>query len=1046
MKKLQLVVVVAVFSSLNAVALTELTTGTTTIDSTPPETEAYGINGGDLTITGSGTVVTQNIPSENTMGGVSFGNYWPWIKGVVTVENGAALESDTQLFRGSGVANTSQNNLTRKLVVQSGASAVFSPANGEAYIVGLENGGQQNAWVVVTGAGSTLSLPANVYLGNKGDYYAHSGKMEILDGGHVEGGTFYIGYHTGGMSLTVDGGSMKWTSGIYGFKSGSRWTAATILFKDCVIETPFYKMAYPHGNGGSTVTFNGAVFKPIGTSATNFIDASPTGDAKCPHYVTGNGLIVDAPADTTLNVPAMLQGAGGFTKRGEGTTTLSAANTYTGTTAVEAGTLNVTGALCGGLSVALGATCAVTLAAAPSVGAVSIGGSATFNTTLTATSLSLPIGGRLTVTGIGSDMGSVSDYAGDFVVSGVAEWPKNTAIVSSSTVGFLEKVAASLNASEKVEAGYEFAVVNDASVQLVVAGLVNGTMTWTGGAGDGLWSTAGNWTGADRAIASGDSLVVAAGGASVADHGEEVVLVSAQFDEGISTHVVSAAGNGDELKINAFVTNLSANTQTFNLPVSIGDANFSVHTCGDVTFAGGLAAAMNIIPVVTKTGAGALVVDGATWGGGLDVQDGAVTLTGQTVGTAILSSVSGDIRIDGLFDAGGAAVTLAESSPRILGDNAVLANGLFTYVPRAGYNYLDLGESQTLTLTNGATLTTTAGIFENGTGSGRGIYVCDGSTLAFNNGNNAYVSSKDNGTECFIRVSGCSTLRLPGGLTYLSAINNPARFSRIEVADGSLVTGGGIVTGRRAGAYYVTITNSVVDFTQGFYQDIDSNIDYSSSHVFVQDSVVTSALWRVGNSAGKVHGSTELVFDNATLVPSKDDTSANPYFYCTKPTCNQIKIQDGGLTVDSDYDVTINAPFVGTGVLKKLGAGTVTLASTNTYAGATVVSNGTLRLTGRVVGAIEVASGATLALPIPEDQEALPSVPSLTVDDGGSLAAVSTALPENVRFVKMLEVSSPVSLPTHSVDAAGHVFFVKHVASGCILCYGKKPGLQILVK
>ena len=138
--------------------------------------------------------------------------------------------------------------------------------------------------------------------------------------------------------------------------------------------------------------------------------------------------------------------------------------------------------------------------------------------------------------------------------------------------------------------------------------------------------------------------------------------------------------------------------------------------------------------------------------------------------------------------------------------------------------------------------------------------------------------------------------------------------------------------------------------------------------------------------------------------------------------------------------------MVGEGGFVKLGEGTLTLASTNTYAGATVVSNGTLRLTGRIVGAIEVASGATLALPIPEDQEALPSVPSLTVDDGGSLAAVSTSLPENVRFVRMLEVSSPVSLPAHSVDAAGHVFFVKQMASGCMLCYGNKPGLQILVK
>jgi glucokinase len=60
-----------------------------------------------------------------------------------------------------------------------------------------------------------------------------------------------------------------------------------------LIETPVYKMTYPHGNGGSTVTFDGAVFKPAGTPAAKFIDASPTGDEKCPHILTGGGIIID---------------------------------------------------------------------------------------------------------------------------------------------------------------------------------------------------------------------------------------------------------------------------------------------------------------------------------------------------------------------------------------------------------------------------------------------------------------------------------------------------------------------------------------------------------------------------------------------------------------------------------------------------------------------------------------------------------------------------------------------------------------------------------
>ncbi len=344
----------------------EITAGNdVTISSTPAETEAYALMGGNLTISGSGTTVQQNVPVDNTTSdGTDFGAYWPWASGTVTVENGAILESDTQLFRGSGVSDNANRTLLRKLVVQSGATAIFTPANGEAYLVGLENSGYDNAWAVVTGAGSTLTLPANVYLGNKSDFAGHGGGMDILDGGHVEMGTFYVGYHCGTLRLNIDGGSLKVAGGIYGFKNGSRWTGATILFKDCVIETPFYKMAYPHGNGGSTVTFDGAVFKPVGTPAAKFVDASPTGDPRCPHVVTGGGLAVDAPAGASLEVSALLQGDGGFTKLGAGAVALTADNAYTGATTVSNGTLRLAGSLAGPVAVAPGATLALPVPAA----------------------------------------------------------------------------------------------------------------------------------------------------------------------------------------------------------------------------------------------------------------------------------------------------------------------------------------------------------------------------------------------------------------------------------------------------------------------------------------------------------------------------------------------------------------------------------------------------------------------------------------------------------------------------------------------------------
>ena len=80
----------------------EITAGNdVTVSVTPPGTAAYALMGGNLTITGPGTMVRQDVPADNvTSDGTDWGPYWPWTNGVVTVENGATLESDTQLFWG----------------------------------------------------------------------------------------------------------------------------------------------------------------------------------------------------------------------------------------------------------------------------------------------------------------------------------------------------------------------------------------------------------------------------------------------------------------------------------------------------------------------------------------------------------------------------------------------------------------------------------------------------------------------------------------------------------------------------------------------------------------------------------------------------------------------------------------------------------------------------------------------------------------------------------------------------------------------------------
>lgn len=342
---------------------------TVTAMDTPEDHSIYGLNGGNLVISGVDTVVEQNVPMRNVMADENFVDYWPWIKGTVTVEKGATLKSNTILFRGQTEPDpvTSEGrNAIRKLVVNSGATAEFSPNNKSLDIISVKNGEPENAWVLVEGAGSKILFPSTVYFGKKSQSSTsggHKGRLDVLDGGYVEGGRLNVGYDTGCFLLTVDGGRMKWSDGISCYNEYVRWagSGAKILFKNSEIETAFYKMRYPFPNGDCTVTFDGALFKPVGTPAAKFIDASPTGDPLCPHILTGGGLIIDAPEGNTLEVSAMLQGDGGFTKRGLGTVIVSATNIFTGVTLVSEGMLELTGRVAGAIEVKSGATLALVI-------------------------------------------------------------------------------------------------------------------------------------------------------------------------------------------------------------------------------------------------------------------------------------------------------------------------------------------------------------------------------------------------------------------------------------------------------------------------------------------------------------------------------------------------------------------------------------------------------------------------------------------------------------------------------------------------------------
>jgi fibronectin-binding autotransporter adhesin len=203
--------------------------------------------------------------------------------------------------RGLLVGNTVAGDLT----IQAGASLSTSGSGSNAFDI-LGSGAAGNGSLVIDG----------------GTYDATSGLASLLLG---NGAT-----NLGGGTLTVNSGSAS--IGTIAYQVGASQSGIVNL------------------NGGS-LTLGNITATAVGTREFNFDGGQFTASAgmSFPANLTANVKNGGAKIDTNGNavaIDAVLanSGTGGLTKSGAGTLTLAASNTYTGATAIDGGTVAITGA------------------------------------------------------------------------------------------------------------------------------------------------------------------------------------------------------------------------------------------------------------------------------------------------------------------------------------------------------------------------------------------------------------------------------------------------------------------------------------------------------------------------------------------------------------------------------------------------------------------------------------------------------------------------------------------------------------------------------
>ena len=787
---------------------------------------------------------------------------------------------------GTSYLNSDWSGITADFTISAGA---LLDTRGQAITVGSINGAGKigTSWsttsTVTTGAGNKSGSFSGNISGNA--------SSALNDISNPNGGV---------LSLIKTGTGTQTLSGTNTFSNGVSLNAGKLTINSSTaLGSGTFTIAngtsIDNTSGGSitlstnnTQTWNGD-FTFVGTNALNVGTGA---------VAMGATLRTVTTTASTLTVGGIISGTGGLTKTGAGTLTLSGANTYTGTTTINAGTLILQNTYSSpAYSIASGAVLELNRTVYTDyTTSTTFSGAGTLRKTgagqvlwgLSAATFALSAGSLIDV-----QAGNMSGSS-----SGNEVWTNNYSgltVASGATFQGVEgsvKVDA-LNGAGTVTSGW-------LGTGSITVGINNGSGTFSGVIGD--FDLASGHTGSIIKVGTGTQTL---SGANIFTRG--VTLNAGQLNINSTTALGSgtftiANGTSIDNTSGGSITLSTNNVQTWN---------------GDFTFIG-------TNPLNIGTGAVAM---GSTL---RTVTTAASTLT---VGGTISGS-------GGLTKAGAGTMTLGGISFSNWTGPTTISTGILNLGTQGGGDYY---ASTAWTINTGATLfQTSANVISNS------------AVVTVNNGGIWDLNGK---SECVGYIAGSGSISNTAGLLQLDlpAIGTGSEFSGVISGSAQLRIRGNITAGKQILSGLNTYTAMTVIQNGTLSINTIQNVSGGASAVGAPTTVANGTIQLGAATTTGILEYTGTAITTDRVIDLSGTTGGGTITqsgtgllkFTSAFTATGIGVKTVTLQGSSAGTGEINGAIIdgsGTTIVTKLGTGTWTLSGVNTYTGLTTINGGIVKL------------------------------------------------------------------------------------------------------